>query len=200
MKKKPELKPATPNQANKIIEAGELEQNAKSEIAAILMKLFKTKVLSGQPTQFKLLEKRLTMAVNAKNGWDFKSLNGIYRDGFEITYAPNVISWLRQFTACDMPAAERAELFADGLGAIRAKLDQIKADADSANDDDSDSDNDAGDMDNTAEVTAELKEIEAQEIDPARQQLIDLAKTVDLEIVITLTREIIKAMAQREAA
>ena len=200
MKKKPELKPATPNQANKIIEAGELEQNAKSEIAAILMKLFKTKVLSGQPTQFKILEKRLTMAVNAKNGWEFKSLNGIYREGFEITYAPNVISWLRQFTACDMPAEERAEIFADGLGAIRKKLDQIKAEADSANDDDSYSDDDADTMDNTEKVKAELAEIEAQEIEPARAQLIKLAKEADIEIVTNLIRDLIKAMAQREAA
>tara|TARA_E500000331_G_scaffold348921_1_gene391280 strand:- start:2152 stop:2751 length:600 start_codon:yes stop_codon:yes gene_type:complete len=197
--KKPTLKPATRNQANRIIECAILEQTAKVEIAKILMKLFKAKVLSGQPSQFKILEQRLTLAVNQAHGWDYKSLNGIYRDGFEITYAPNVISWLRQFTACDMPAEERAEIFADGLTAIRKKLDQIKADADSANDDDSASDDDHQDAepDNTEEVVAELDVIDSEWISPAHQQAYDLLAKLTPEqvapintVLLDLTKEV----------
>lgn len=197
--KKPTLKPATRNQAKQIIMAAELEQTAKIEIAKILMKLFKSKVLSGQPSQFKILEQRLTLAVNQAHGWEFKSLNGIYRDGFEITYAPNVISWLRQFTACDMPAEERAEIFADGLTAIRKKLDQIKAEADSAHDDDSASDDDHQDAepDNTEEVVAELDVIDSEWISPAHQQAYDLLAKLTPEqvapintVLLDLTKEV----------
>jgi hypothetical protein len=197
--KKPTIKPATRNQAKQIIMAAELEQTAKIEIAKILMKLFKSKVLSGQPSQFKILEQRLTLAVNQAHGWEFKSLNGIYRDGFEITYAPNVISWLRQFTACDMPAEERAEIFADGLTAIRKKLDQIKAEADSANDEDSASDDDHQDAepDNTEEVVAELDVIDSEWISPAHQQAYDLLAKLTPEqvapintVLLDLTKEV----------
>jgi hypothetical protein len=197
--KKPTIKPATRNQAKQIIMAAELEQTAKIEIAKILMKLFKSKVLSGQPSQFKILEQRLTLAVNQAHGWEFKSLNGIYRDGFEITYAPNVISWLRQFTACDMPAEERAEIFADGLTAIRKKLDQIKAEADSANNEDSASDDDHQDAepDNTEEVVAELDVIDSEWISPAHQQAYDLLAKLTPEqvapintVLLDLTKEV----------
>lgn len=192
--KKPDIKPATKTQMNKAIECANLEISSKNEISKIILSLFKTVTLSGQIDQFKILEKRLTLAINNNNGWDYKSLNGIYRKGFKVTYAPNVISWLRQFTKLDLDQDSREKAFSAGISGIRMELDLAKETTEPAND------SELADFDKAMDDFT--KEVNSQELEPVRQQLVDLAtdQSIPTEIISTTVRILIDAINQREVA
>ena len=183
--KNPEIKPATKIQTQKAIDCAIMESKYKTEISKKLLSLFKTVTLSGQVDQFKILEKKLTLSINNEYGWDYKSLNGIYRKGFEVTYAPNVISWLRQFTALDIDAESRELAFSKGIAGIRFELDQAKENAEPANDSNGNNSETMDDFTN---------EINSQELDPARLQLIEIAKNQD--IPVTVIQSVIRALIE----
>ena len=202
---------------NKAIKAATLETKANDSIVLELNEIFNHVLRAGNAEQFEIICKDLTKCINEKMGWNYPSLNGIYRQGFKVTYAPNVISWYRQFCkleisqcerdemtndwssdACqNMKPAEKKELVSNQLRWIKREIDNAKKMA--SNDNAHQAEEPASAEEHEA-VIAELSESSANEVEPVRKQLADLAMSADIDIVTELVRVIIEAQLNQEEA
>ena len=184
---KTEIKAATKIQTAKAIEAATLETKASEQISKTLISLYKSILSAGNADQFELLNKRLTLAINTAQGWKYPSLNGIYRQGFKVSTAPNILSTFRMFCKLELTQEKRDEVIKSGIAAMRSEIKKAKETAEAANDSDTEADADAS-MSAAAEVVEELAAMEAEQISPAHQQCISLLMQLDASQVSAVTR------------
>lgn len=182
---KTEIKAATKIQTAKAIEAATLETKASEQISKTLISLYKTILSAGNADQFELLNKRLTLAINTAQGWNYPSLNGIYRQGFKVSTAPNILSTFRMFCKLEMTQEQRDEVIKSGIAAMRSEIKKAKETEEAANDSETDAD---ASMNAAAEVVEELAAMEAEQVSPAHQQCISLLMQLDASQVSAVTR------------
>ena len=182
---KTEIKAATKIQTAKAIEAATLETKASEQISKTLISLYKTILSAGNADQFELLNKRLTLAINTAQGWKYPSLNGIYRQGFKVSTAPNILSTFRMFCKLELTQEKRDEVIKSGIAAMRSEIKKAKETEEAANDSETDAD---ASMDAAAEVIEELAAMEAEQVSPAHQQCISLLMQLDASQVSAVTR------------
>ena len=195
---KTEIKAATKIQTAKAIEAATLETKASEQISKTLISLYKSILSAGNAEQFELLNKRLTLAINTAQDWKYPSLNGIYRQGFKVSTAPNILSTFRMFCKLELTQERRDEVIKSGIAAMRSEIKKAKEAAEAANDSDTKADADAS-MTAAAEVVEELAAMEAEQISPAHQQCISLLMQLDVSQVSAVTRYL-GSLLQSEAA
>ena len=182
---KTEIKAATKIQTAKAIEAATLETKASEQISKTLISLYKTILSAGNADQFELLNKRLTLAINTAQGWKYPSLNGIYRQGFKVSTAPNILSTFRMFCKLELTQEKRDEVIKSGIAAMRSEIKKAKETEEAANDSETDAD---ASMNAAAEVIEELAAMEAEQVSPAHQQCISLLMQLDASQVSAVTR------------
>ena len=182
---KTEIKAATKIQTAKAIEAATLETKASEQISKTLISLYKSILSAGNAEQFELLNKRLTLAINTAQGWNYPSLNGIYRQGFKVSTAPNILSTFRMFCKLELTQEQRDEVIKSGIAAMRSEIKKAKETEEAANDSEADAD---ASMTAAAEVVEELAAMEAEQVSPAHQQCISLLMQLDASQVSAVTR------------
>ena len=182
---KTEIKAATKIQTAKAIEAATLETKASEQISKTLISLYKSILSAGNADQFELLNKRLTLAINTAQGWKYPSLNGIYRQGFKVSTAPNILSTFRMFCKLELTQEQRDEVIKSGIAAMRSEIKKAKETEEAANDSEADAD---ASMTAAAEVVEELAAMEAEQVSPAHQQCISLLMQLDASQVSAVTR------------
>ena len=184
---KTEIKAATKIQTAKAIIAATTETKASEQISKTLISLYKSILSAGNAEQFELLNKRLTLSINTAQGWNYPSLNGIYRQGFKVSTAPNILSTFRQFCKLELTQEKRDEVIKSGIAAMRIEIKKAKETEEAANDSATEADADAS-MSAAAEVVEELAAMEAEQISPAHQQCINLLMQLDTNQVSAVTR------------
>ena len=182
---KTEIKAATKIQTLKAIQAATLETEASAQISKTLISLYRPILSAGNADQFELLNKRLTLAINTARDWKYPSLNGIYRQGFKVSTAPNILSTFRMFCKLELTQEKRDEVIKSGIAAMRSEIKKAKETEEAANDSETDAD---ASMNAAAEVIEELAAMEAEQVSPAHQQCISLLMQLDASQVSAVTR------------
>lgn len=175
-------------QLQNTIDAALIETKVTEEISQLMIASYKHILSAGNLDQFNILNKKLTDAINAQEGWKYPSLNGIYRQGYKVSTPPNILSTFRQFCQLELDQEDRDQAIKDGITQMRALIKIQKETASAANDDVAAALGAEKSAAATAEVMAELKEIEEEQISPAHQQAIDLLMKLDASQVSAVTR------------
>ena len=174
-------------QLQNTIDAALIEVNTTEEISRLMIESYKHILSAGNLDQFNILNKKLTDAINAQEGWKYPSLNGIYRQGYKVSTPPNILSTFRQFCQIDIDQDYRDHAINAGISAMRVLVKREKETESASNDDVAAA---LGVTSATAmeEVKAELEEMEREQISPAHQQAISLLMQLDESQVSAVTR------------
>jgi hypothetical protein len=187
-------KPACKTITNKAIEAATLELACNVKQHGLLIEVFSSAIRFGSVTQFKAIKKGLVISINKRQGWEYKSLDAIYRDGFGVKTPLNIISFFSTF--CKIKADLLGDEFdhdavvEEGYTAIVNAVEDYRAAkrAEAASNDELEAEQDSDDAEAHAEMINELEQEMSVTISPAHQQAIDLLLQLDEEQVSAVTR------------
>ena len=189
-------KPACKTITNKAIKAATLELECNGKQHGLLIEVFSSAIRFGSITQFKAIKKGLVISINKRQGWEYNSLDAIYRDGFGVKTPLNVISFFSTF--CKIKADllgdefDHEAIVEEGYTAIVNAVEDYRAAkrAEAASNDEleAEADQDSDNAEAHAEMINELEHEMAVTISPAHQQAIDLLLQLDEEQISAVTR------------
>lgn len=102
------------------------QSSAYKSRSDFLLSYFSDAMQTGSYSEFCLAEKKLCDLINKEKGWSYQSLNSCFREGFENSTVPNLISLIRQFCYIDISASRRKYVYKRGFKEIRKLLKEIK--------------------------------------------------------------------------
>lgn len=197
------IKAASAPVTNKAIQVAKLLLKADAKANDLLIEVFGSVMRAADHKQFKIVKKSLVLSINAKQGWDFTSLDAIYKDGFGCGTVPNKISMISYFIQMK-PTLDfnHVEVVEQGFSAVAKVVEDARKEAREApaNDDNAHQDEAPASAEEHDAVIKELAESSANEVEPVRKQLADLAMTADIDIVTELVRMLIDAKLNQEEA